>query len=110
MTSPSRTERGRITRSCVRTPMPAVFTKSASPLPRSTTFVSPVTMRTPATSAVRRIDASTRARTSIGRPSSAISAQLRKSGLAPTIARSFTVPETARVPMSPPGKKSGFTT
>ena len=35
---------------------------------------------------------------------------LKYSGLAPAIARSLTVPQTASVPISPPGKKSGLTT
>ncbi len=36
--------------------------------------------------------------------------QLRNCGRAPHIARSFTVPLTASVPMSPPGKNIGRTT
>ena len=32
------------------------------------------------------------------------------SGLAAAVARSFTVPATARRPMSPPGKRRGWTT
>ena len=39
-----------------------------------------------------------------------ISAQLRNFGSAPHMAMSFTVPQTASFPMSPPGKKSGSTT
>ena len=35
---------------------------------------------------------------------------LKKSGWAPPIARSFTVPWTARDPMSPPRKNNGLTT
>ena len=36
--------------------------------------------------------------------------RLRYFGTAPQTARSFTVPQTASLPMSPPGKKSGSTT
>ena len=41
---------GRTSTPAGTTPTPAVFTKSPSPLPRSTTLVSPVTMRTPTAS------------------------------------------------------------
>ena len=37
-------------------------------------------------------------------------AAARASGRAAAVARSFTVPATARRPMSPPGKRSGRTT
>ncbi len=37
-------------------------------------------------------------------------AALKNNGVAPPIAKSFTVPCTASEPMSPPGKNSGFTT
>ena len=37
-------------------------------------------------------------------------ARLRYFGSAPHMARSFTVPQTLSLPMSPPGKKSGLTT
>ena len=40
--------------------MPAVLMNTPSPLPRSTTFVSPVTIRTPTSSAARRIEATIR--------------------------------------------------
>ena len=90
--------------------MPAVLMKSPSPLPRSTTLVSPVTIGTPAAPRPRRIDATTRRSVSIGRPSSRMKPALRYSGRAPHIARSLTVPFTASVPMSPPGKNSGRTT
>src|SRR5690606_9575897 len=43
-------------------------------------------------------------------PSSRISPQDRKAGRAPLMARSLTVPLTARSPMLPPGKNSGRTT
>ena len=49
-------------------------------------------------------------RSAIGRPSSRMSPAESASGRAPHIARSFTVPCTASEPMSPPGKKSGWTT
>jgi hypothetical protein len=47
---------------------------------------------------------------SIGRPSSSMKPDGEASGRAPHMARSLTVPQTARLPMSPPGKKSGLTT
>ncbi len=50
--------------------MPAVLMKMPSPLPRSTTFVSPVTMRTPAAAAAAAIDCTMRHNSSIGSPSS----------------------------------------
>ena len=51
-----------------------------------------------------------RAGRSASRPSSRISARLSASGRAPAIARSLTVPLTARSPIEPPGKRSGLTT
>ena len=77
-----------------------------SPLPRSTTLVSPVTIGTPASAQAAAIDATMRRRSSIGKPSSSTKPALRASGSAPHIARSLTVPCTASEPMSPPGKKS----
>ncbi len=81
-----------------------------SPLPLSTTFVSPVTRGTPTAEQAAAIEATTRSRSRIGKPSSRRYPALRKSGSAPHIARSLTVPWTASEPMSPPGKKAGFTT
>jgi hypothetical protein len=46
----------------------------------------------------------------MAKPSSRMSDSESASGRAPPIARSFTVPFTARAPMSPPGKKMGLTT
>src|SRR3954447_13360835 len=43
-------------------------------------------------------------------PSSRTNPQLRWDGTAPLMARSFTVPFTARWPIEPPGKNSGWTT
>jgi len=43
-------------------------------------------------------------------PSSIINPQLIKTGFAPITARSFIVPETANLPILPPGEKIGFTT
>ena len=76
-----------------------------SPLPRSTTFVSPVTSDTPASAHAARIEATIRFRSRIGSPSSRMKAAERYSGVAPPTARSLTVPCTAKRPMSPPGKK-----
>ena len=44
------------------------------------------------------------------RPSSIIRARDMATGFAPLTARSFIVPHTASLPMSPPGKNNGFTT
>ena len=49
-------------------------------------------------------------RSSAARPSSRISDSVSARGRAPDTARSFTVPFTARSPIEPPGKRSGFTT
>ena len=51
-------------------PMPAVLTKSPSAAPLPTTFVSPVTIRTPARAVARATDSVTLRSSSIGRPSS----------------------------------------
>ena len=91
-------------------PIPEVVMKTPSPLPRSTTLVSPVTSATPASSHAARIEATIRFRSASARPSSRMNAAERNSGRAPPTARSFTVPWTASRPMSPPGKKSGRTT
>jgi hypothetical protein len=81
-----------------------------SPLPRSTTLVSPVTMRTPAARAAAPMSCTMRASVAMGSPSSRMKPALSTSGVAPLMARSFTVPCTASVPMLPPGKMSGLTT
>ena len=88
-------------------PIPAVLMKIPSPLPLSTTLVSPVTISTPAAAAARCIDATTRRKVSMGNPSSMMKPALKYSGRAPHMARSLTVPFTASVPMSPPGKNRG---
>ena len=90
--------------------MPDVLTNTPSPLPRSTTFVSPVTMATPTSRAAACIDDTTRSSVWRGSPSSMMNPALRPSGRAPAIARSLTVPLTASVPIVPPGKNSGWTT
>ena len=64
-------------------PMPAVLMKMPSPLPRSTTLVSPVTIRTPASRAASAIEATTRRSVSIGSPSSRMKPALRYSRLRP---------------------------
>ena len=73
-------------------------------------MVSPVTTATPAASAAALMDATMRRRLSVGRPSSMMRARLRYFGSAPHMARSFTVPQTQSLPISPPGKNSGSTT
>ena len=79
-------------------------------MPRSTTFVSPATIDTPAAPAAAAMEAAIRRRSATGNPSSRMNPADRNAGRAPHIARSFTVPLTARSPMSPPGKNSGETT
>ena len=91
-------------------PIPVVVMNTPSPLPRSTTLVSPVTTGTPAAAAARFMDRTTRQRSSIGRPSSRMKPAESATGRAPHIATSFTVPWTASEPMSPPGKKIGLMT
>ena len=91
-------------------PIPAVLIYILSPLPRSTTFVSPVTTCTPALSAVHLMDSTIFSKSSTGSPSSIIKEQLKYFGTAPHIAMSFTVPQTESLPISPPGKNIGSTT
>ena len=91
-------------------PMPVVVTNSLSADFRFTTFVSPVTMATPAAAAALAIAATTCDSSSIGNPSSRMKAAERHTGTAPLMARSLTVPFTASSPMLPPGKNSGVTT
>ena len=67
-------------------------------------------MLTPAALAVSAAEARTRLSVSVGRPSSMTSASERYFGSAPHMARSFTVPQTASLPMFPPGNSSGVTT
>ena len=59
---------------------------------------------------LERMDPAIRANSSIGKPSSMMKPAAMCSGLAPHIARSLIVPQTARWPISPPGKKIGRTT
>ena len=56
------------------------------------------------------MEATMRLRSASGKPSSRMKAADKNSGVAPPTARSLTVPCTASLPMSPPGKKSGRTT
>ena len=103
----------RSSESCVarlNAPIPEVVTNSRSAPPRSTTFVSPVTISTPASSPARFIEPAISSTSLRSIPSSRIIAQLSAKGSAPLTARSFTVPHTASLPMSPPGKNRGFTT
>ncbi len=91
-------------------PVPVVVMKTPSPLPLSTTFVSPVTTGTPASRAAAAIDSTIRFKSASGNPSSSTNPAARLSGVAPDIATSLIVPCTDRQPMSPPGKNSGDTT
>ena len=83
---------------------------SPLPDPRSTTLVSPATICTPASRAAVATDCMMASRSLTRSPSSRIKPSVRYSGVAPCMARSLTVPQTARRPMSPPGKNSGRTT
>ena len=67
-TSPGRTLRDDRSTPGGTMPMPEVLMKILSPLPRPTTFVSPVTIRTPARSAACRADSTTRRRSPSGQP------------------------------------------
>src|SRR4051794_18744313 len=110
MRSPGRTALGDSAARGSRAPTPVVHTYMPSACPRSTTFVSPATMRTSAASAARAIASTSARSTSASSPSSRISARLSASGRAPPIARSLTVPFTASSPIEPPGNRSGLTT
>ena len=91
-------------------PIPAVLMNSLSAAPWLTTLVSPVTTSTPASRAASAIDRTTVSNSDSGSPSSMMKPQLRYSGRAPLIARSLTVPQTASLPMLPPGNSSGLIT
>ena len=110
MASPGRARSPEMFTPAGTTPTPVVVMKTPSPLPCSTTFVSPVTMGTPASRAAWAIDSTMRFRSASGKPSSRMKLAERYSGFAPDMATSFTVPCTDRQPMSPPGKNSGETT
>ena len=92
------------------TPTPVVVMNTPSPLPCSTTLVSPVTTGTPALAPPRpSIDDALQ----LGEREAFFEDEARRSGqsgAAPIIATSLSVPCTARQPMSPPGKNSGETT
>ena len=79
------------------------------PLP-SITFVSPATMHTPASFAVFAIDDAIASSVSVSAPSSMMNADVMYFGTAPLMSKSFTVPQTASLPMSPPLKNRGVTT
>ena len=106
--SPGRT--GANARSSGMMPTPAVVTNRPSAAPRGTTLVSPVTTRTPAASAASAMSATIARSSAIGKPSSSTNAAESQRGTAPAMARSFTVPCTARWPIEPPGKRRGCTT
>ena len=108
--SPARTRAPPSSTPSGNTPTPVVVMKMPSPLPRSTTLVSPVTTGTPAALAACAIDSTIRARSPNAKPSSRIKPAARYSGVAPITATSLSVPCTDRQPISPPGKNSGDTT
>ena len=108
--SPGRTCCGPSSKPGRTNPMPAVLMYTPSPLPESTTFVSPVTIDTPAVRAAAPIVSAMTPSSSSGMPSSRISPTESAKGVAPLTARSLTVPLIARSPTLPPGKKRGRTT
>ena len=65
---------------------------------------------TPAAAAAAAIASTSARSSSAGRPSSSTIDRLSASGRAPAMARSLTVPFTARSPIEPPGKRIGLTT
>ena len=73
-TSPTRARAGEMSTPSGMTPMPAVLMKTPSPLPLSTTFVSPVTSCTPATSAALPMAIATRPMSVIRVPSARMNA------------------------------------
>ena len=87
-------------------PTPAVEMYMPSAAPRSTTLVSPVTIETPAAAAASAMSATIPRSESMEKPSSRTKAADRASGRAPSMARSLTVPCTARWPTEPPGKRT----
>ena len=89
-------------------PTPAVEMYMPSAAPRSTTLVSPVTMDTPAAAAASAMSATISRRASMENPSSSTNAADRASGRAPIMARSLTVPCTARWPDRPAGEAQGL--
>ena len=109
-TSPGRARSGRMSTLAGTTPIPAVLMYTPSPWPDSTTLVSPVTTCTPARAAASPSRWATAPTFATSVPSSRMKAAERNSAWAPLIARSLTVPLTARSPMLPPGKNSGRTT
>ncbi len=110
MRSPSSMRSVRMSAAGWTVPMPVVLMNILSPLPRSTTLVSPVTTCTPAAAQACLMLTSTSQNSCIDSPSSKMKLRERYWGMAPHIARSFTVPLTASSPMDPPGKKMGETT
>ena len=110
MRSPGRARSPEICTPVGTTPTPVVVMKTPSPLPFSTTLVSPVTTGTPASRDAAAIDSTMRFRSASAKPSSRMKPAARYSGTAPDIATSLIVPCTDRQPMSPPGKNSGETT
>ena len=67
-------------------------------------------MHTPASFAAFATEERICSSSAAGRPSSRISASESHFGSPPLMQMSFTVPQTASLPMSPPGKKRGLTT
>ena len=90
-------------------PTPEVEMKMPSALPFSATFVSPAIMDTPASAAASCMDCAMRSRSANEKPSSRMNDAVRYLTCPPDMATSLTVPDTAKRPISPPGKKMGLT-
>ena len=103
-TSPGHARAGWMSTPCCSSPIPAVLMNTRSPCPASTTLVSPVTSRTSAATAAAPRSVATRPMSASEVPSSRMNAVESTSGIAPDMARSLTVPLTARSPMLPRGR------
>ncbi len=88
------------------TPEAAIINSSTPPL--STILVSPVIRGIPTSSRASLIEPPPFLSRSMCSPSSNTMEDASATGVAPIMAMSFTVPQTANLPMSPPGKKMGF--
>ncbi len=90
-------------------PKPEAVTINSSTPPLSTTLVSPAIRGIPTSSRASLIEPTVFLSRSMCSPSSNTMEDASATGVAPITATSFTVPQTANLPMSPPGKKMGFT-
>ena len=94
---------------CMILPTPVVLMKIPSAQPFGTTLVSPQTILAPEMLNSFAMLLTIVLSLSISKPSSIITLQLKYCGCAPIIAKSFTVPAMANLPMLPPAKNNGDT-